>query len=55
MLCDLAEVLRLAGRHAEALPALAEAAQLYDEKGNSPGAARTRALAAELSPASSSA
>jgi tetratricopeptide (TPR) repeat protein len=55
MLCDLAEVLRLAGRHAEALPALAEAAHLYDVKGNSPGAARTRALAAKLSPAPSSA
>ena len=55
MLCDLAEVLRLAGRRADALPALATAARLYEQKGNLPGLERAQALAADLSPASSSA
>ena len=55
MLCDLAEVLALAGRRADALPALTKAARLYEQKGNSPGHERALALAAESSPASSSA
>jgi tetratricopeptide (TPR) repeat protein len=54
-LFDLAEVLRLAGRPSEAVDALAQAAELYERKGNSPGLERARASATELSPASSSA
>jgi predicted ATPase/class 3 adenylate cyclase len=54
-LVDFAEVLALAGRRAEALDALGEAAKLYEQKGNAPGLVRSRAFAAELSPASSSA
>jgi ATP/maltotriose-dependent transcriptional regulator MalT len=55
MLCDLAEVLSVAGRRADARLALMEAARMYDQKGNSPGRERALALAAELSPASTSA
>ncbi len=45
---DLAEVLRLGGRADEALTAAAEAAALFDRKGNRASAARARALAAEI-------
>ena len=55
MLCDLAEVLSLAGRREDAVPALAQAARMYEQKGNSPGHERALALAADASPASSSA
>jgi tetratricopeptide (TPR) repeat protein len=47
-LVDLAEILRLAGRQVEARAALAEAAGLYERKGNLPGLERSRALAAGL-------
>jgi predicted ATPase/class 3 adenylate cyclase len=55
MLCDLAEVLCVAGRRADALPELTMAARLYEQKGNAPGNERALRLAAGLSPASSSA
>jgi predicted ATPase/class 3 adenylate cyclase len=43
-LVDLAEVLRLSGRAAEAAPLLHEALQLYEQKGVVPSIARTRRL-----------
>jgi tetratricopeptide (TPR) repeat protein len=46
---DLARVLRLDGRRAEALPYIEEALALYEEKGCTPAATRTRAVLAELS------
>jgi class 3 adenylate cyclase/tetratricopeptide (TPR) repeat protein len=45
----LGEVLRALGKPAEAVEALAEAVRLYEQKGIIPGAARARALLAELS------
>jgi class 3 adenylate cyclase/tetratricopeptide (TPR) repeat protein len=48
---DLAEVLRLAGRTAEALEALDEAARLFEMKGNSVSAGRARAARAEMAAA----
>jgi tetratricopeptide (TPR) repeat protein len=54
-LVDLAVVLRLAGRPAEAVTALDEAARLYEQKGNLPGLERARAFATGLSAASPSA
>lgn len=47
-LLDLAEVLRLAGRPADAAERLEEALQLYESKGVVPAVARTQALLAEL-------
>jgi tetratricopeptide (TPR) repeat protein len=41
---DLVEVMRLAGRSREALDELEPAIRLHDQKGNTVGAARTRAL-----------
>ncbi|HWQ23459.1 MAG TPA: BTAD domain-containing putative transcriptional regulator [Gaiellaceae bacterium] len=41
---DLAEVLRLAGREDEAAAAFARAIELYEERGNTVAAARTRAM-----------
>jgi class 3 adenylate cyclase/tetratricopeptide (TPR) repeat protein len=46
-LLDLAEVLRLAGRPHEAIPALEEAVALYERKGNVVSAAKARALLQE--------
>jgi hypothetical protein len=54
-LFDLAEVLRLGGQPGEAVAALRQAAELYEQKGNLPGLARAHAFATELSPASTSA
>jgi class 3 adenylate cyclase/tetratricopeptide (TPR) repeat protein len=48
---DLAEVLRLAGRTAEARDALDDAFRLFEAKGNVVSAARARALIAEMSSA----
>jgi len=45
---DMAEVLRLLNRPAEALPFLERAIELYDQKGNVPSAERARALLVEL-------
>ncbi len=45
---DLAEVLKLAGRHEEAAEALAKAEKLYAEKGYLVGVARTQSLRREL-------
>jgi class 3 adenylate cyclase/tetratricopeptide (TPR) repeat protein len=45
---DMAEVLRLLNRPAEALPFLERAIELYEQKGNAPNAERARALLAEL-------
>jgi tetratricopeptide (TPR) repeat protein len=47
-LMDLAEVLRLAGRASEACSAVAEALQLYEQKGNTVAAREARAAQAEL-------
>jgi tetratricopeptide (TPR) repeat protein len=47
-LLDLAEILKLAGRHEEATGAIAEAIRLYEEKGNVVMAKKTRALLEEL-------
>jgi class 3 adenylate cyclase/tetratricopeptide (TPR) repeat protein len=47
-LVDLGEVLRLAGRPADAAERLEEALRLYEAKGVLPAAERTRALLAEL-------
>jgi ATP/maltotriose-dependent transcriptional regulator MalT len=47
-LVDLAEVLRLGGRPAEAVAALEEALNLFEQKGVVPSVERTRALIAEL-------
>jgi ATP/maltotriose-dependent transcriptional regulator MalT len=47
-LLDLAEVHRIAGRNAEAVPAVEEAVRLYEEKGNTVDAARAKAALAEL-------
>ena len=44
---DLGEVLRLAGRPQESAAALAEALELFEEKGNFVAAERVRALLAE--------
>jgi tetratricopeptide (TPR) repeat protein len=46
-LVDLAEVLRLAGRGDEAVPALEDAIRLYDRKGNVVSSRRARALLEE--------
>jgi len=48
-LTDLAEILRLAGRPAAAVPVLDEATRLWDEKGNVVAAARTRETRARSS------
>jgi tetratricopeptide (TPR) repeat protein len=47
-LVDLAHVLSLADRRADAVSALEEAARLYQQKGNTPGLERARASAGEL-------
>ena len=47
-LADLGEVLRLAGRPADAAEQLEEALRLYEAKGVVPAIARTRELLAEL-------
>jgi predicted ATPase/class 3 adenylate cyclase len=47
-LCDLAEVLVLAGRRDDSRAALGEASELYERKGNLTGVARARAQAREL-------
>jgi predicted ATPase/class 3 adenylate cyclase len=54
-LCDLAEVLALAGRRDEALVALEEAARLYERKGNVTALERARLAAEKLTVAPSSA
>jgi len=48
VLCDLTDVLQLAGRPTEAAEAAEEAGSLYEKKGNVVSAARTRALREEL-------
>jgi class 3 adenylate cyclase/tetratricopeptide (TPR) repeat protein len=50
-LCDLGEVLRLAGKAAEAADALDQAQAVYERKGNVVMAARARARLAEARPA----
>ena len=45
---DLAEVLRMAGREAEAIPVVADALRRYERKEVLPAAARARALLDEL-------
>jgi class 3 adenylate cyclase/tetratricopeptide (TPR) repeat protein len=50
-LCDLAEVLKLAGDREEARRALEQALELYDQKGNIVSAARVKAALADLEPA----
>lgn len=47
-LMDLAEVLRLGGRHADAVPVAEDARQRFEHKGVIPGAARARALLERL-------
>jgi hypothetical protein len=47
---DLAEVLRLAGRDADAVPVVADALRRYEAKEVIPAAARARALLEELAP-----
>jgi len=47
-LMDLAEVLRIAGREAEAIPVVEDALQRYEAKEVLPAAARARALLQEL-------
>ena len=49
-LMDLAEVLRVAGRGAEASPIVADALRRYERKEVLPAAARARALLEELAP-----
>jgi predicted ATPase/class 3 adenylate cyclase len=51
-LLDLAEVMTVAGRPAQALDAAEEAASRYERKGNVPALERARAVAAELRPRS---
>jgi ATP/maltotriose-dependent transcriptional regulator MalT len=51
-LADLAEVLSLAGRPAEAISVLEQAAEIFERKGNRISLERVRALARELAPAS---
>ena len=48
VLCDLGEVLRLAGQADDAASAFGRGARLYEQKGNLVGAARTRTLIEEL-------
>jgi hypothetical protein len=48
---DLAEVLGLAGRTAEALSALEDAARLFDAKGNVASGSRARAVLEEMAAA----
>jgi len=50
-LMDLAEVLRVGGRSAEAVPFVADALRRYERKEVRPAAARARALLEELAPA----
>ena len=50
-LIDLAEVLRLAGRTAEATEAASEALALFEAKGNTVSAALARATVLELAAA----
>jgi tetratricopeptide (TPR) repeat protein len=45
---DLAEVLRMAGRREEAMRAADDAAERFDQKGNTESAARARQLKAEI-------
>jgi len=52
-LFDLAEVLFVAGRRADAVTVLDQAAGLYEQKGNAPGLERSRAYATELTAAAS--
>jgi hypothetical protein len=47
---DLAEVLRVGGRGAEAAPIVADALRRYEAKEVRPAAARARALLEELAP-----
>ena len=47
-LMDFVEILRLAGRAAEAVPHVQEALRLFEEKGNTVSAARARSILAEL-------
>ncbi|HEV8098740.1 MAG TPA: hypothetical protein VGP56_06310, partial [Gaiellaceae bacterium] len=47
-LCDLAEVLALAGRRRDSQAALGDASELYERKGNLTSLARVRARAVEL-------
>ena len=47
---DLAEVLRVGGRSAEAVPIVADALRRYELKEVHPAAARARALLEELAP-----
>jgi hypothetical protein len=49
-LMDLAEVLRVGGRAAEAVPIVADALRRYELKEVLPAAARARALLEELAP-----
>jgi hypothetical protein len=49
-LMDLAEVLRVGGRSAEAVPIVANALRRYERKEVRPAAARARALLEELAP-----
>ena len=49
-LMDLAEVLRVGGRSAEAVPIVADALRRYERKEVRPAAARARALLEELAP-----
>jgi hypothetical protein len=49
-LMDLAEVLRVGGRGAEAVPVAADALRRYELKEVLPAAARARALLEELAP-----
>ena len=55
MLCDLADVLRLAGRPAEAVPALTRRHGSTSRRGTRRGSRGLARSATELSPASSSA
>lgn len=48
-LMDLAEVLRLAGRSADAIPAVRQAIELYERKENAVSAGKARVVMAELS------
>ncbi len=49
-LMDLAEVLRVGGREAEAVPLVADALRRYEAKEVRPAAARARALLERLAP-----
>jgi tetratricopeptide (TPR) repeat protein len=46
-LLDLAEVLRLAGRHQEATPVVEEAVRLYERKGNVVSSGKARVVLEE--------